>query len=52
LSGIKISANQNGLILVGSNSDIVIEKVIPIGIDGVQMLEVYETSGVVISANF
>jgi DNA polymerase III subunit beta len=52
LSGIKIIANNNGLILVGSNSDIVIEKVIPLTIDGVQILEVYNTGSVVISAKY
>lgn len=52
LSGIKIIANNNGLILIGSNSDIVIEKVIPLTIDGVQVLEVYDTGSVVISAKY
>lgn len=52
LSGIKIIANNNGLILVGSNSDIVIEKVIPLTIDGIQVLEVNKTGSVVISAKY
>lgn len=50
LSGIKITANNNCIILVGSNSDIVIEKVIPLTIDGVKVLEVYHEGSVVISA--
>jgi DNA polymerase III subunit beta len=52
LSGIKIIATYNGLILIGSNSDIVIEKVIPLTSEGVTVLEVYETGSVVISAKY
>ncbi|MEH6991185.1 DNA polymerase III subunit beta [Neobacillus drentensis] len=52
LSGIKIIANNKCLILIGSNSDIVIEKVIPLTIDGVKVLEVYEAGSVVISAKY
>jgi DNA polymerase-3 subunit beta len=52
LSGIKIVANKNSLILVGSNSDIVIEKMIPLKIDGVRILEIYDTGSVVISAKY
>ncbi|MFJ5761057.1 DNA polymerase III subunit beta [Neobacillus sp. NPDC093182] len=52
LSGIKIIANNNCLILIGSNSDIVIEKVIPLTIDGVKVLQVYEAGSVVISAKY
>jgi DNA polymerase III subunit beta len=52
LSGIKIIATYNSLILIGSNSDIVIEKLIPLTIDGVNVLEVYEPGSVVISAKY
>ncbi|MFC7684939.1 DNA polymerase III subunit beta [Ureibacillus sp. GCM10028918] len=52
LTGIKIIADDNCLILVGSNSDIVIEKIIPLTIDGANVLEVYETGSVVISAKY
>ncbi|MGE7921155.1 DNA polymerase III subunit beta [Viridibacillus sp. NPDC093762] len=52
LTGIKMTAYDNCLILVGSNSDIVIEKVIPLTIDGVKVLEVYNTGSVVISAKY
>ena len=52
MSGIKIIADYNRLILVGSNSDIVIEKVIPLTIDGVKVLEVYNAGSVVISAKY
>lgn len=52
LSGIKIMATNKCLILIGSNSDIVIEKVIPLTIDGVKVLEVYEAGSVVISAKY
>jgi DNA polymerase III subunit beta len=52
LSGIKIVANNDGLILIGSNSDIVIEKIIPLTVDGGKILEVYDTGSVVISAKY
>ncbi|WP_342578471.1 DNA polymerase III subunit beta [Psychrobacillus sp. FSL K6-2843] len=52
LTGIKIIANNNGLTLVGSNSDFIIEKVIPLMIDGRKVLEVYNPGSVVISAKF
>lgn len=49
LSGIKITANEDGLVLVGSNSDIIIEKVIPLTTDGERVLEVIETGSVVLA---
>ncbi|NHM30808.1 DNA polymerase III subunit beta [Neobacillus terrae] len=52
LTGIKITANNDYLILVGSNSDIVIQKVIPMMINGVKILEIYHTGSVVISAKY
>lgn len=52
LTGIKITAYDNCLILVGSNSDIVIEKVIPLTIDGIKVLEIYNAGSVVISAKY
>lgn len=52
LSGIKIVANDDGLTLLGSNSDIVIEKTIPLTIDGVTGLEVFEKGTVVLSAKY
>ena len=52
LSGIKIIANNDCLILIGSNSDFFIEKVIPLTIDGIKVLEVYEVGSVVISAKY
>ncbi|MEC0299281.1 DNA polymerase III subunit beta [Peribacillus frigoritolerans] len=52
LSGIKIVANEDGLTLLGSNSDIVIEKTIPLTIDGVTGLEVFEKGTVVLSAKY
>ncbi len=52
LSGIKIVAKKNGLILVGSSSEIVIEKKIPLMNDGLKMLEVQETGSVVLSAKY
>jgi len=50
LSGIKISAYHDSLVLIGSNSDIVIEKVIPLTLDGVKVLEVNKSGSVVIPA--
>ncbi|MFS0890035.1 DNA polymerase III subunit beta [Peribacillus frigoritolerans] len=52
LSGIKIVANDDCLTLLGSNSDIVIEKTIPLTIDGVSGLEVFEKGTVVLSAKY
>ena len=50
MSGIKISAYHDSLVLIGSNSDIVIEKVIPLTLDGVKVLEVNKSGSVVIPA--
>ncbi|WP_025786198.1 DNA polymerase III subunit beta [Sporosarcina sp. D27] len=52
LTGIMITAHDNCLILVGSNSDIIIEKVIPLVIDGVKVLEVFHVGSIVISAKY
>jgi DNA polymerase III subunit beta len=52
LQGIKITAANDSLTLVGSNSDIVIEKVIPLTINGVQVLKVIETGSAVIPAKY
>ncbi|WP_375088482.1 DNA polymerase III subunit beta [Peribacillus sp. RS7] len=52
LSGIMIVANDDSLILIGSDSDIVIEKNIPLTIDGVRVLEVYQKGTVVLSAKY
>ena len=52
LSGIKIIANKECIILIGSNADIVIEKVIPLEIDGENVLEVKEIGSVVLSAKY
>ena len=52
LSGIKIVANDVCLTLLGSNSDIIIEKTIPLTIDGVKELEVHEKGTVVLSAKY
>lgn len=52
LTGIKITADKNSLTLVGSNSDIVIETIIPLMNDGVKVLEVYRPGSVVVSAKY
>lgn len=52
LAGIKIIAYDHCLVLVGSNSDMIIERVIPLTIDGVKVLEIYQPGSVVISAKF
>ncbi|MEY8347931.1 DNA polymerase III subunit beta [Bacillus cereus] len=52
LTGIKLIAEKNCLILVGSNSDIVIEKIIPLMINDVKVLEVYKTGSIVIPAKY
>ncbi len=50
LSGIKITVDHNHLTLVGSNSDIIIEKVIPVWKDELEVLEVCHTGSIVVSA--
>ena len=52
LTGIKITVTEDCLTLVGSNSNIVIKKEIPLMIDDVTVLEVFETGSVVISAKY
>lgn len=52
LAGIKIIAYDHCLVLVGSNSDMIIERVIPLTIDEVKVLEIYQPGSVVISAKF
>lgn len=52
LTGIKMTAAEDGLTLIGSNSDIIIEKVIPFMIDGVRVLEVKQTGSVVVPAKY
>lgn len=50
LSGIKIVVNRHNLILSGSNSEIAIERVIPLTLNNNTVLEVIETGSVVLSA--
>ncbi|MFD1738710.1 DNA polymerase III subunit beta [Bacillus salitolerans] len=52
LTGIKIIADTDGLTLIGSNSDIIIERILPKSNDGENMLEVLKTGSVVISAKY
>ncbi|PKR82735.1 DNA polymerase III subunit beta [Heyndrickxia camelliae] len=52
LTGIKLVVIENGLVIVGSNSDIFIEKTIPSFADGVKVLDIIETGSVVISAKY
>ncbi|MCH1624366.1 DNA polymerase III subunit beta [Fredinandcohnia quinoae] len=52
LTGIKIIADTNQLTVIGSNSDIIIEKIIPLEYDGVKVLEVLNRGSVVISAKY
>ncbi|MEL3971702.1 DNA polymerase III subunit beta [Rossellomorea oryzaecorticis] len=52
LTGIKITADTEGLTLIGSNSDIVIERNLPSSSDGENMLEVFKKGSVVISAKY
>ncbi|MEK3808134.1 DNA polymerase III subunit beta [Bacillus sp. FSL H8-0547] len=52
LSGIKIIATDHSLVLVGSDSDLFIEKMIPRVIDGKQVLQIFEQGSDVISAKY
>lgn len=48
LSGIKIEANREGIVLTGGNSELFIEKTIPIQINEETVVEVHETGSVVV----
>jgi DNA polymerase III subunit beta len=52
LTGIKMTATEDFLILVGSNSDLIIEKRIPLTIDDVRVFEVKQTGSVVVTAKY
>ncbi|WP_175987423.1 DNA polymerase III subunit beta [Bacillus sp. Marseille-Q1617] len=52
LTGIKITADQDCVTLIGSNSDLIIEKVIPLSIDGVKVLDVIQPGSVVLTARY
>ncbi len=52
LSGIKIEANENGLTLTGSNSDIFIERTIPSLINGEKVVEISEFGSVVVLSKY
>ncbi|MFD2638480.1 DNA polymerase III subunit beta [Piscibacillus salipiscarius] len=52
LSGIKIEANQQGVKLTGSNSDITIESTIPVEEDGVVNIHDLEPGQIVVQAKF
>ena len=52
LSGIKIEANENGLKLTGSNSDIFIERTIPLLISGEKVVEIKEFGSVVVLSKY
>lgn len=52
LSGIKIEANENGLKLTGSNSDIFIERTIPLLISGEKVVEIKGVGSVVVLSKY
>lgn len=52
LSGIKIGANENGLTLTGSNSDVFIERTIPSLINGEKVVEISEFGSVVVLSKY
>lgn len=52
LTGIKMVVNKSYLILIGSNSNIVIEKIIPLSISGKKVLEVLNTGSIVVPAKY
>ncbi|WP_227395046.1 DNA polymerase III subunit beta [Jeotgalibacillus aurantiacus] len=52
LSGIKITAHEEGITLTGSDSDISIESFIPKEEDGKEIVHVEETGGIVLQARF
>lgn len=52
LSGIKIVASKNGLKLTGGNSELFIEKTIPLELNGEKVVEVIEEGSVVVQSKF
>lgn len=52
LTGIKLVVKEKCLIIVGSNSDIFIEKIVPTVLDGESVLNIIEKGSVVISAKY
>jgi DNA polymerase III subunit beta len=52
LSGIKIIAEKDNLTIIGSNSDLVIEKIIPTFSNGSKVVEVLQPGSIVISAKY
>lgn len=52
LTGIQLIAREENLTLVGSNSDIFIETNIPMMINNEEVLDIFETGRVVVSARF
>jgi len=52
LTGIKMVVNKSCLILIGSNSNIVIEKIVPLSINGKKVLEVVNTGSLVVPAKY
>ncbi|CAM3945842.1 DNA polymerase III subunit beta [Bacillus luti] len=52
LSGIKIIADQSGITLIASNSNIFIEKFIPSSIDDEQITTILKTGTIVVSAKY
>ena len=52
LSGIKITADQSGITLIASNSNIFIEKFIPISIEGVQIATILKAGSIVVPAKY
>ncbi|MGG0648860.1 DNA polymerase III subunit beta [Bacillus mycoides] len=52
LSGIKITADQSGITLIASNSNIFIEKFIPVSIEGVQITTILKAGSIVVPAKY
>ncbi|MGE6540725.1 DNA polymerase III subunit beta [Bacillus luti] len=52
LSGIKITADQSGITLIASNSNIFIEKFIPSSIDGEQITTILKAGTIVVPAKY
>ena len=52
LSGIKIEASQSGLRLTGSNSDIILERTLPLNIEDKKVVEINEYGSTVVLSNY
>ncbi|WP_026693844.1 DNA polymerase III subunit beta [Peribacillus kribbensis] len=52
VTDIKLEANKEGLILVGTNSNVIIQRIVPLGEENDIVLEIHQAGSVVLPAKF